>query len=96
MPIYQYRCSKCDKVIEALQKVHDKPLSKCENCGGKLQRIIAPVGIIFKGSGFHVTDYGRAGKTAASVSEEKSKKREKKTETKSEAKTETKAEKTGK
>jgi predicted nucleic acid-binding Zn ribbon protein len=43
--------------IEVVQKVGDAPLTICGTCGGDLMKVIAPCGIIFKGSGFHITDY---------------------------------------
>ena len=57
MPIYDYKCTKCDKILEVEQKPSDLPLNFCPSCGGELRRIFHPVGVVFKGSGFHVTDY---------------------------------------
>ncbi len=57
MPTYQYRCKDCELVFEASQRITDAPLTKCVECGGRVARVIQPVGIIFKGSGFHVNDY---------------------------------------
>jgi putative FmdB family regulatory protein len=58
MPIYEYECIKCKYRFEELQKVTDKPLKICPKCGGQLRRLISwGVGLIFKGSGFYVTDY---------------------------------------
>lgn len=72
MPIYMYRCGKCDQVHEALQKVSDDKLTTCPNCGEEaLKRIVAPVGIQFKGSGWHVTDYKGGGGGGSSKKEEK-------------------------
>lgn len=72
MPIYMYRCQNCDQVHEALQKVSDDKLTTCPNCGEEaLKRIIAPVGIQFKGSGWHVTDYKSGGGGSGSKKEEK-------------------------
>lgn len=59
MPIYGYECEKCHKTIEIFQNVNDKPITVCPDCGGKTRRIFYPVGIIFKGPGFHITDYCR-------------------------------------
>lgn len=59
MPTYEYKCDSCKNVFEEHQSIHDKPLAKCKECGGALKKIFSPAGIIFKGSGFHVTDYGR-------------------------------------
>jgi len=61
MPIYEYRCLKCHQRVEVLQRVSDPTLETCPDCGGDFRKVISPVGIIFKGSGFHVTDYGRKG-----------------------------------
>jgi len=64
MPIYEYRCDN-DHRFEALQKFSDEPITSCEICGAPAQRVLHPVAIHFKGSGFYSTDYGR-GKKAAS------------------------------
>ena len=60
MPTYVYRCQNCDTVLEQFQKITDDPLTTHEECGGPLRRVLQPVGIVFKGSGFYVTDYKRA------------------------------------
>ncbi len=58
MPTYDYQCTECDHAFEHFQKMTDKPLSKCPECGGKVKRLIGGgTGIIFKGSGFYQTDY---------------------------------------
>ncbi len=57
MPIYNYRCTKCGAETEVKQKFNDPPLTQCPQCQGELKRIISAVGVIFKGSGFHITDY---------------------------------------
>ncbi len=75
MPVYQYRCTACREVHEELQKVSDPPLTECPKCHGTLQKIIAPVGIIFKGSGWHINDYKSGG--AAAPGEEKPKSEDK-------------------
>ncbi len=56
MPNYDYRCTKCGEVFEIYQPITDDALTKHPECGGKVNRIFAPVGIVFKGSGFHKTD----------------------------------------
>ncbi|MGM9991451.1 MAG: FmdB family zinc ribbon protein [Candidatus Bruticola sp.] len=57
MPIYVYRCSNCHKEVEELQYVSDPPLTTCPNCGTEtMHKVVSSVGIIFKGSGFYVTD----------------------------------------
>ena len=58
MPIYVYRCDSCGENHEVLQKVNDAPLRTCPHCGAEnVRKVIAPVGVIFKGSGFHKNDY---------------------------------------
>ena len=59
MPTYNYICLACDKEISIFQNMNDTPISDCENCeNGKLEKIISGgAGLIFKGSGFYLTDY---------------------------------------
>ncbi|MFH1577053.1 MAG: zinc ribbon domain-containing protein [Candidatus Margulisiibacteriota bacterium] len=59
MPLYDYKCSKCDHIFEVQQRITEEPLKHCPKCQGHIKRIISAAGIIFKGSGFHVTDYGK-------------------------------------
>lgn len=61
MPIYLYRCGQCEHTIEVMQKVSDDPIETCEVCGGSVNKVINPVGLIFKGSGFYSTDYAQRG-----------------------------------
>lgn len=56
MPIYEYECEQCGVRFERLQKMMDAPLKECPECNGHVHRVMQPVGIIFKGSGFYVTD----------------------------------------
>jgi putative FmdB family regulatory protein len=56
MPLYEYECASCGIRFERMQHFSDKPLSECPECGGSVHRVIQPVGIIFKGSGFYITD----------------------------------------
>jgi putative FmdB family regulatory protein len=56
MPTYIYECDDCCTRFECLQRFTDEPLSDCPKCGGHVRRIIQPVGVIFRGSGFYVTD----------------------------------------
>ena len=57
MPHYDYKCAKCGHIFEARQKITEEPLKHCPRCQGPVKRLISPAGIVFKGSGFHVTDY---------------------------------------
>jgi len=59
MPIYQYACSKCDNSFELRQGFDDENVVACPKCKGKSRRRFMPVPIIFKGSGFYVTDSKR-------------------------------------
>lgn len=56
MPIYEYMCQQCGLRFEKVQSFSADPLTDCPNCGGSVYRVIQPVGVIFKGSGFYVTD----------------------------------------
>lgn len=57
MPIYEYECRKCKAHVEILQKMTDKPLSKCRKCGGKLEKQWSATSFQLKGTGWYVTDY---------------------------------------
>jgi putative FmdB family regulatory protein len=59
VPIYEYQCDDCGSLTEAFQKMSDEPLTVCEKCGGPLHKVLHPVAIHFKGSGFYTTDYGK-------------------------------------
>ena len=95
MPTYDYKCLECDVQFEKFQGITAPPLEECHECGGKVKRLIgAGAGLIFKGSGFYITDYRSEGykesaKKDKNSSSEKSKKsdiQEKKTGTSSEPK----------
>lgn len=62
MPIYEFECPKCEKVHEVNQKISDKPLAKCPDCGGKVQKLISRSSFALKGSGWYTTDYKPASK----------------------------------
>ena len=84
MPLYDYKCQKCGHVFEVMQKISEEPLKFCPECKGPIKRLISPVGIVFKGSGFHVTDYSRKSKVEGDKS--KAGETKKTTETKSSSK----------
>lgn len=57
MPIYEYECSICQCRFDKKQSFEDEPVAVCPQCSGKSKRILVPAPVIFKGSGFYVTDY---------------------------------------
>ena len=87
MPIYEYKCPQ-GHVFEVFQRMSDPEPEGCEVCGeGPLQRVLYPVAVHFKGSGFYSTDYGRGSKKRDAASSDGDKPRkaesgEKKKETK--------------
>jgi len=73
MPTYEYKCPKCGSEFEAFQKITSKPGAKCPRCGAKATRqMSAGAGLVFKGSGFYLTDYGRSGQKARNDGESSS------------------------
>ena len=66
MPIYGYRCSQCGHELEVFQSMSAEPLRVCPECSGSLRKLLYPVGVQFKGSGFYSTDYKGSGKAASS------------------------------
>ena len=56
MPTYKYRCKECGHEFEVRQRMSDNSLTECPVCGGTVRRVVGSVGIVFKGSGFYVTD----------------------------------------
>jgi putative FmdB family regulatory protein len=83
MPMYEYECGSCGRRFEQLQRITEDALTTDPECGGPVRRVIQPVGIIFKGSGFYVTDSRKSSSASSSSSESKS---ESKAESKSESK----------
>ncbi len=59
VPIYEYECESCQHRFEVIQKFSDKPLKKCSQCGGPIHRVLSPPALMFKGSGWYVTDYAK-------------------------------------
>lgn len=57
MPIYEYQCESCADRFEVKQSMKDDPLTACPQCGKRVQRLISSPAIMFKGSGWYVTDY---------------------------------------
>jgi putative FmdB family regulatory protein len=102
MPLYEYECDACGHRFEVIQKFSDAPIETCAKCGGTVRKLLSSPAIQFKGSGWYITDYARAGKPesattppskadAASSSESKSESAsDTKTDTKAETKSDTK------
>lgn len=61
MPTYEYECEACHHTFELTQRFTDPPPKACPRCQGRVRKVFHPVGIIFKGSGWHVTDYDKHG-----------------------------------
>ncbi|TAN38495.1 MAG: zinc ribbon domain-containing protein [Nitrospirae bacterium] len=96
MPIYEYGCAKCKKHLEVMQKMTDKPLEKCPDCGGRLKKKISNTSFVLKGTGWYATDYGTGKKKDEGAPKKGGKSKETKTEgvEKPAAATETKEAKT--
>ena len=80
LPLYEYRCLKCDRHTDKIENVNGPHLKKCPHCGGKVESVITAPAIQFKGTGWYVTDYGRktsGGDASKSEKGEKSEKSEK-------------------
>ena len=68
MPIYEYECPECRHRFEKKQSFHDEPRADCPECQAAAKRVFHPAPIIFKGSGFYVTDHRDASSTGSSGS----------------------------
>ncbi len=91
MPVYTYRCENCGIQFEREQSFSDEPLKICPECRKKsLKKVISPVRVIFKGSGFYSTDHKSPSGGIANPAPKKEAKDSKKTETKAEAKADSK------
>ncbi len=74
MPLYDYQCSKCQHVVEVRHGFNDAYTEACSACGGELKRIISPAPVIFKGSGFYITDSRKSSGDSSSSSSSSSSK----------------------
>ena len=95
MPTYVYACDSCGAEFEQFQSFKDEPLRTCPSCASAVRRVFQPVGIVFKGSGWYITDSRKSG--SATVSNDDSAGKAEKTTAsdttaKSESNTETKSE----
>lgn len=65
MPTYRYGCDACGHRFDAFQRFADEPLHDCPECGASIRRLIQPVGVVFKGSGWYINDSRPAAKSEA-------------------------------
>ena len=68
MPTYEYQCKTCGHHFERVQRFSDAPITECPECGEAVRRVIHPAGVIFKGSGWYITDSRKSGGESASTS----------------------------
>ncbi len=69
MPTYEYECLSCGTHFDTFQKMSDSPLDKCVQCQGSVRRVVSGgSGLIFKGSGFYITDYAKDKNKSGSAS----------------------------
>jgi putative FmdB family regulatory protein len=77
LPLYEYRCVKCDRHTDKIENLKGPHLKKCPHCGGKVESVITAPAIQFKGTGWYVTDYGRKTSGGDGEKREQSEKSEK-------------------
>jgi putative FmdB family regulatory protein len=102
MPLYEYECEACGHRFEVIQKFSDSPIGSCPKCGGPVHKLLSSPAIQFKGSGWYITDYARAGQPdstnasaktdAGTAAADKASAGDTRAETKSESKSESKPE----
>jgi putative FmdB family regulatory protein len=90
MPLYEYQCEACEHRFEVIQKFSDSPIETCQRCGGTVRKLLSSPAIQFKGTGWYITDYARAGKTDSASGSQSNGKGESSTAT--DTRTETKTE----
>ena len=71
MPIYEYQCTSCAHRFEVKQSIKDDPIKECVRCGKEVTKLISPPAIMFKGSGWYITDYSDKMKPGGSDTAEK-------------------------
>ncbi len=67
MPIYEYRCKSCGHTVEVIQRLSDRPLRKCAECQGDLEKLVSRSSFQLKGGGWFINDYSH-GKSASKAS----------------------------
>lgn len=87
MPLYEYECADCHKRFEIRQRVTEDPITVCPTCGGPTKRVLYPAGIIFKGSGWYITDNRKSDSASTSSSSTEKSSEKNGTDSKSETKT---------
>ena len=92
MPRYDYECNTCHHVFELKQSFSSEPVATCPECQNSARRLFHSVPIVFKGSGWYVTDYGKRSTTMSSDSDSKEKSEKKKSKSDSSSKAESKSE----
>lgn len=92
MPTYGYQCTQCNHEFSVFQNMKDDPIKICPECAGAVKRLLYPVGIVFKGSGWYINDSRKpdTSEGSAPAADKKSDGGEKASESKSEPKSESK------
>jgi putative FmdB family regulatory protein len=72
MPIYVYECPQCHHQFELMQSFSARPVESCPECSSKVRKLLFPPAVIFKGSGFYATEYGRSKNFATDLKNESS------------------------
>ena len=67
MPTYEYQCKTCGQHFDRVQRFSDAPITECPNCAGEVRRVIHPAGVIFKGSGWYITDNRKGGNSESTT-----------------------------
>jgi putative FmdB family regulatory protein len=71
VPIYEYQCEVCGHHFEVIQKFSEEPVTSCAVCAGPVRRVLSPPALVFKGSGWYVTDYASPERKKAIEGEKK-------------------------
>jgi len=74
MPLYEYQCTKCGEIEEAIQKFSDPPLTTCRHCSGKLNKLISQSSFHLKGTGWYASGYSKPPASSTGGKELESKK----------------------
>lgn len=69
VPIYEYECGKCHHRFEIIQRFSDRPLKKCDKCGGPVHKVLSAPALVFKGAGWYATDYANPDRKKAMKAE---------------------------